>query len=412
MQDFLSTITRLFLIEHTLDTKVGDSLVRGVSGGEKKRVSIAEAVITKATNMCWDNSTRGLDSNTALEYVQALRSMTSLADISTSVALYQAAESLYNLFDKVILIHQGKCAYFGPIEEAAAYFESLGFERPPRWTTADFLTPVTDPHEQRIQADWESRIPRSPEQFAAAYQKSQIYRSSLRDIADFEQRMEQESQNKRSTKNAKPTNYTLPFHKQVAAVTKRHFQVLWGDKATVFGKWGGITFQALIFGSLFFDLPKTSEGVFTRGGILLLLPLFNIFLSLSEINSAFAARDLLQKHKSFSFFRPSALAIAQIVADVPQVLVQVLIFSIITYFMAGLARTASQFFIFLLFLWTLTITMFSFFRAIAAWNRSLDTATAFTGLALQSLVIYTGYLIPPIKMRPVSPHSFNLSIAF
>ena len=122
-----------------MHTKVGDALVRGVSGGEKKRVSIAEAMITKASTQCWDNSTRGLDASTALEYVQSLRSLTNMAQVSTAVALYQAGESLYDLFDKVVLIDEGRCLYYGSTEGAATYFEGLGFVRPARWTTADFV---------------------------------------------------------------------------------------------------------------------------------------------------------------------------------------------------------------------------------------------------------------------------------
>lgn len=140
VREFLRAVVKLFWIEHTLGTKVGDEYVRGVSGGEKKRVSIAEAMITKASTQCWDNSTRGLDASTALEYVEALRSLTNMAQISTAVALYQAGESLYNLFDKVVLIHEGKCLYYGPTKQAAAYFEGLGFTRPSRWTTADFVS--------------------------------------------------------------------------------------------------------------------------------------------------------------------------------------------------------------------------------------------------------------------------------
>ena len=101
VKEFLRVVTKLFWIEHTLNTKVGNELVRGVSGGEKKRVSIAEAMITKASSQAWDNSTRGLDASTALEYVQAIRSLTNMAQVSTAVALYQAGESLYELFDKV-----------------------------------------------------------------------------------------------------------------------------------------------------------------------------------------------------------------------------------------------------------------------------------------------------------------------
>ena len=101
-----------------------------------------------------------------------------------------------------------------------------------------------------------------------------------------------------------------------------------------------------------------------------------------------------------SFYRPAAYAIAQTVVDLPLVLIQVTIFDVVVYFMADLSRTASQFFISLLFLWVLTLSMYSFFRAIGALVKSLDVATRITGVAIQALVVYTGYLIPPQKMHP------------
>ena len=86
--------------------------------------------------------------------------------------------------------------------------------------------------------------------------------------------------------------------------------------------------------------------------------------------------------------------------DIPLVLVQVFIFDVVVYFMAGLARTASQFFISLLLLWMITMTMYAFFRSLGSLVRSLDVATRVTGLAIQIFIVYTGYVIPPSKMRP------------
>ncbi len=300
INEFLHVVSKLFWIEHTMNTKVGNEFVRGVSGGEKKRVSIAEAMITRASIQCWDNSTRGLDASTALEYVQSLRSLTNMAHISTSVALYQAGESLYDLFDKVVLIDEGKCLYYGSTEDAAAYFEGLGFARPPRWTTADFLTSVTDEHERNIREGYEDRIPRSADQFEAAYRQSDMYQKNLKDIGDLELHNEEQRQQRLAarTKATKEKNYTLSFPQQVVACTHRQFLVMFGDPLTLGGKWGGIFFQALIFGSLFYNMPKTSAGVFTRGGVMFFMLLFNALLALAELTSAFASRPILLKHKS------------------------------------------------------------------------------------------------------------------
>lgn len=402
VKEFLRVVTKLFWIEHTLGTKVGNELIRGVSGGEKKRVSIAEAMITKASVQAWDNSTKGLDASTALEYVQSLRSLTNMANISTSVALYQAGESLYGLFDKVILIHEGRCCYFGPADKAADYFKNLGFHQPDRWTTADFLTSVTDDHERHIREGYEDRIPRTGAQFGKAFADSQQHQENLAEIAEFEKETQRMAEERRAaaTKATKKKNFTLPFHKQVMACTKRQALVMIGDPQSLVGKWGGILFQALIVGSLFFMLPNTAAGVFPRGGVIFFMLLFNALLALAELTSAFESRPILLKHKSFSFYRPAAYAIAQTVVDVPLVLVQVIIFDVVVYFMANLQRTASQFFISLLFLWIITMTMYAFFRAIGSLVGSLDVATRITGVAIQALVVYTGYLIPPSKMHP------------
>lgn len=269
---FLNAISKLFWIEHTMDTKVGNELIRGVSGGEKKRVSIAEAMVTKASTQCWDNSTRGLDASTALEYVESLRSLTNTANVSTLVALYQAAESLYTLFDKVLLIEEGRCAFFGKTEDAKAYFENLGFECPPRWTTPDFLTSVSDPNARRVKPGWEDRIPRSAEDFERAYLQSDVYKAALGDIESLEaETAKQKEERDQSLDREKHKNYTIPFHRQVMALTQRQFQVMVGDKQSLYGKWGMIVFQALIVGSLFFNLQPTRCGfiahaleVFTR----------------------------------------------------------------------------------------------------------------------------------------------------
>ncbi|KAG4223645.1 hypothetical protein PC116_g27891 [Phytophthora cactorum] len=144
-------LLKMFGISHTKYTLVGDDYTRGVSGGERKRVSIAETLASKSTVMAWDNSTRGLDASTALDYAKSLRIMTDISNRTTLVTLYQAGEGIYELMDKVLVIDQGRQIFSGPAKDAKQYFIDLGFECPERQTTADFLTAVTDPNERRFE---------------------------------------------------------------------------------------------------------------------------------------------------------------------------------------------------------------------------------------------------------------------
>ena len=159
-QEVMDVMGRIFGIGKVFNTIVGNGFIRGVSGGERKRVSIVETLATAASITAWDNSTRGLDASTAVEYVRSLRIITDTMKRTTFVTLYQAGEGIYNLMDKVLLIDEGRMIYCGPANAAKAYFIDLGFECPSRQTTADFLTAVTDPAERRFRPGWEKRTPK------------------------------------------------------------------------------------------------------------------------------------------------------------------------------------------------------------------------------------------------------------
>ena len=182
----IEALLKMFGIVHTDKTLVGNEFVRGISGGERKRVSIAETLATKSAVVCWDNSTRGLDASTALDYANSLRIMTDVSDRTTLVTLYQAGESIYELMDKVVVIEEGRMIYQGPANEAKEYMIDLGFHCPERETTADFLTAVTDPKQRIIREGYESRVPKTPEDFEKAFRTSETYQRVLADVADYE----------------------------------------------------------------------------------------------------------------------------------------------------------------------------------------------------------------------------------
>lgn len=179
-------LMKIFGITHTRHTLVGDEYTRGVSGGERKRVSIAETLASKSTVVCWDNSTRGLDASTALDYAKSLRIMTDISNRTTLVTLYQAGEGIFELMDKVMVIDAGRCIFQGRAGEARQYFVDLGFDAPARQTTADFLTAVTDPSERRFRRGAEASAPKTSEELEQAYRKSRFYAISQQEIQAYE----------------------------------------------------------------------------------------------------------------------------------------------------------------------------------------------------------------------------------
>jgi ATP-binding cassette subfamily G (WHITE) protein 2 (PDR) len=175
-QEFVKHITQVIMavygLSHTYNTKVGDDFVRGVSGGERKRVSIAEMALSGSPFAAWDNSTRGLDSATALTFTKSLRQTANLVGSSHAVAIYQASQAIYDLFDKAVVLYEGREIFFGSTKRAKQYFEEMGWYCPPRQTTGDFLTSVTNPSERQAKEGCDKKVPRTPDDFERIWRNS------------------------------------------------------------------------------------------------------------------------------------------------------------------------------------------------------------------------------------------------
>lgn len=123
-------------------------------------------------------------------------------------------------------------------------------------------------------------------------------------------------------------------------------------------------------------------------------------ISISEINSLYAQRPIVEKQASYAFYHPFAEALAGIVSDIPIKFMISVPFNLIIYFLAGLRYEPSQFFIFFLFVFLATLTMSGFFRTLAAITKTVSQALALAGVGVLAIVIYTGYVIPTDQMHP------------
>lgn len=106
-QHMRDVVMATFGLTHTINTRIGNEYIRGVSGGERKRVSIAEVTLCGSPLQCWDNSTRGLDSSTALEFVKTVRLSTQYTGSAAIVAIYQAGQAIYDVCHFIWFVPNG-----------------------------------------------------------------------------------------------------------------------------------------------------------------------------------------------------------------------------------------------------------------------------------------------------------------
>lgn len=409
---YVDAFEKMFGIPHTHDTPVGNAYMPGVSGGERKRVSIAEVLASKSSVVCWDNSTRGLDASTALDYMRSLRVMTDVSNRATITTLYQAGQSIYELVDRVCVVDGGRMLYYGPKDDARSYFESLGYFAPPRQTTPDFLTSVADINERQFKEGREADTPKGAEELARAFVESAHYKALRQEMQDY--RAELDRSNEASdfkdhvamTKSKyvrKRSQYQVSYWRQVMLCVQRNWWLMRGDMSGLYVKAFICVAMGLVIGSLFYAVPYDSTGVFSLGGVVLFSSVFLGWLQLSQLGDAVMGRPIIARQREFGLYRPSAVALARVVLDFPQIFVLQVLFGVPLYFLGSLVREPGKFFIFLLFGYLSTFNLTSLYRMFASFSPSFDEAIRYSTLTLSIFVFYAGYVLTRPSMLSLVP---------
>ncbi|EOD52225.1 putative abc transporter cdr4 protein [Neofusicoccum parvum UCRNP2] len=335
VQYMRDVVMSLLNLSSACDTKLGNEFIRGVSGGERKRVSIAEAFVGWSPLQCWDNSTRGLDSSTALDFIRTLRDFTTITGSAAIMTIYQGSQAMYDLFDNVTVLYEGRQIFFGSTKRAKSYFEELGFQCPDGATTADFLTSLTHPAEARelIRDGCQDHVPRTPDEFMDIWMKSPDHAKLLDDIDAFDRRFP-----------------------------------LGGDQLDVFR----CARQAEKDNALQSNSPYTIS-----------LP--------KQVLTMWAQRPIVEKHGRYALYRPAAEALSSMICDLPNKVITSLFFNLALYFMTNLRRTPAAFFTFYLFSFVSLLTMSMFFRMVGSISRTVEQTMAPVGIFLANYMIYTGF---------------------
>ncbi|OTB05983.1 hypothetical protein M426DRAFT_55928 [Hypoxylon sp. CI-4A] len=435
-KEFSQRVVRIIMavcgLSHTYDTRVGNDFVRGVSGGERKRVSIAEMMLAGSSISAWDNSTRGLDSATALKFVQSLRLASDLGGSANAVAIYQASQAIYNEFDKVTVLYEGRQIYFGPANEAKAFFEEQGWHCPPRQTTGDFLTAITNPGERTPQAGMEDKVPRTAEEFQQRWRNSAEFQALHREIAQYQRKSRiiqsaalmtdlRSAKNFMQARHVRPKSpYTISLPMQIRLTTRRAYQRMWNDRSATVAQVVINVVCALIVGSVFYGTSDRTDSFQARGSVLFLAVLINALSALAEITTLYAQRPIVEKHASYAFYHPATEAMATVVAEIPIKLLLAIAFNIVLYFLSGLRREHGPFFLYLLVSFVVTFVMSAIFKATAAITKTPSQAMSVAGILVLILAIYTGFVVAVPQMgawfgwlRWLNPvyYSFEMMVA-
>ncbi|XP_012066453.1 ABC transporter G family member 34 [Jatropha curcas] len=392
-------VIKILGLDICADTMVGDDMRRGISGGQKKRVTTGEMLVGPAKVLLMDEISTGLDSSTTFQICQFMRQMVHIMDVTMIISLLQPAPETFELFDDIILLSEGQIVYQGPREKVLEYFEHMGFKCPERKGIADFLQEVTSKKDQeqywynKDEAYKYTSVPEFVQGFSSfhigqqlasdlsvPYDKSKMHPAALvRDRYGISNWELFKACFSREVLLMKRNSFIYIFKTtQITIMSVIAFTVFWRSQM----KAGTVVDGQKFFGALFFSLINVMfNGMAELAMTVFRLPVF------------FKQRDML-------FFPAWAFSLPIWVLRIPISFLESGIWILLTYYTIGFAPSASRFFRQFLAFFCIHQMALSLFRFIAALGRTQVVANTLGTFTLLLVFVLGGFIVAKNDIAP------------
>jgi hypothetical protein len=441
------------------DTLIGNDLLRGVSGGEKKRVTVGEGLITNARFLALDEISTGLDASVTRKIISSLRDRAIQQRVGVIIALLQVSLRCFTrrrhiptqcctarslsmifrinvqptpeimaLFDDIILLREGAEIYHGPIAFLPGYLRELGFLPPaaiPHEPDEDGsnLQAGTHPAESAFDlADWLSEWVTYPSRRHRKDLERRDMSSSLpatavwpRVTTDalvrawkahslYTDLVSPPADSIRALLNLESDYARRQFSRScihhplfhLALVTRRQALLLFRNRAFLLFRFFAAAFMGTVIGGLYF------QGGVDRGlnyfGLFLNTVMFLSFCNVGEMSPTIGLKYICYRQADNGSYPSWTIPIAAFLLHVPVAIIETLIFGSLVYWMAGLTPELHRFAFYLLIAFTADVFAASTFRVFAYSFPSLTTAQTIPMPIIAVFMLFAGFLITPDKM--------------
>ncbi|XP_050231953.1 pleiotropic drug resistance protein 1-like isoform X2 [Mercurialis annua] len=379
-------------LEVCADTLVGNEMIRGISGGQKKRVTTGEMLVGPAKALFMDEISTGLDSSTTYQIVNSLRQSIHILNGTAVISLLQPAPETYNLFDDIILLSDGQIVYQGPREQIVGFFEYMGFKCPERKGVADFLQEVTSTKDQKqywARKDQPYRFV-SVKEFAESFQSYEVGRRNAQELATPFDRTKSHPA-ALSTKR-----YGVGKMELLKACFAREFLLMKRNSFVYIFKMCQLLLMAFI-GMTVFLRTEMDRDTLADGGIYVGALFFSLitvmFNGMAELSMTIAKLPVFYKQRDLLFFPPWAYSLPSWLLKIPVTFMEVGVWVFLTYYVMGfdpnVERLFRQFFLLLL----INQMASGLFRFIASVGRNMIVANTFGSFALLTLFALGGFVL-------------------
>ncbi|CAL9134814.1 unnamed protein product [Musa textilis] len=391
-------ILKILGLEVCADTMVGDEMLRGISGGQRKRVTTGEMLVGPARALFMDEISTGLDSSTTFQIVNSLRQTIHILGGTAVISLLQPAPETYDLFDDIILLSDGLIVYQGPRENVVEFFESMGFKCPERKGVADFLQEVTSRKDQQQYWSREDEPYRyvPVREFAEAFQQFHIGRALAEELSV------PYDKSKSHPAALTTTRYGVSKKEVLKANMDRELLLMKRNSFVYIFKAVQLVIMAVIAMTVFLRTEQHRESVddgATYNGALFYGIVTIMFNGFSELAMTILKLPVFFKQRDLLFYPAWSYTIPTWILKIPIALAEVAVWVFTTYYVIGFDPNVGRLFKQYLLLLVTNQMASGLFRTIGAVGRNMIVANTFGAFALLILLVLGGFILSREKVK-------------
>ncbi|XP_078168103.1 ABC transporter G family member 37-like [Carex rostrata] len=385
-------IIKLLGLEVCADTMVGNDMIRGISGGQRKRVTSGEMMVGPSRVLFMDEISTGLDSSTTYQIVNALSRSIHILQGTAVISLLQPAPETYNLFDDIILISDGQIVYQGPREHVLEFFESMGFQCPERKGVADFLQEVTSrKDQQQYWARYDEPYRYVPvKAFSEAFNSFHVGRNIAHELSvPFD---------KSTSHPAALTTSRYGVSKKELLMTniEREILLMKRNSFVYIFKSCQLIIMAFVASTVFLRTNMHHDSV-TDGGIYMGALFFSIvmimFNGLSELSMTITKLPVFFKQRDLLFYPAWTYTLPSWILKIPISFIEAGVWVFTIYYVIGFDPNVSRLFKQYLILLGVNQMSSALFRSIGGIARNMIVANTFGSFALLIIMVLGGFIL-------------------
>ena len=404
-----SVIAMLGLQRHR-KTMVGNEILRGISGGEKRRLSVGNELVANPRILFLDEVTSGLDSTSAFQVMQSLHAVASGPRRTTLlVTIHQPAEQLYRLSSQLMLLSRGLVAYCGPSERAVPFFESLGHPVPPMTSSSEFVLDL-------INGDFGDPA-------VATARVNNICDEWLKSKQSVEALIEVRNQKPpevplriRMALSASTSFHTTSFAQQLKVLTRRVFLNTLRNPLVIWMRMVMYIGLALMIGTVWINIGDGADVIVDIIGVIFFVAAFMVFMSVSVLPAYLEEKAVFVKERANGAYTSLVFILAHTVVDVPFMFLQAAVSGAIVYFLVGLNSGADRIVFFFINLFLSFMVAESIMLMVSAIVPVAIVGIALGAMIFGAFMVVQGYFIKVENinwymgwLRYVGMHTYSFS---